>query len=225
MEKKSVYDFFIGLLALMLALMFVIDIFIDIPNEVSWTFYYIDNIVRLIFIGDYVTRLVISKSIPSKINSAYCIKIIKIFMLIICALKFKIRVKDEIKKSRLNFLLVLSTIFIVIGAVLISIVEGMSIGDALWWSFVTFTTVGYGDILLKTQLGKSIAVLLMIIGIGVIGVITTSITLYIANGGRKMQKSYKEKVIEDIKNKLDNYENLTSEDIEDIIKILKALKK
>ena len=62
MEKKSVYDFFIGLLALMLALMFVIDIFIDIPNEVSWTFYYIDNIVRLIFIGDYVTRLVISKS-------------------------------------------------------------------------------------------------------------------------------------------------------------------
>ena len=131
-------------------------------------------------------------------------------MLIICALKFKIRVKDEIKKSRLNFLLVLSTIFIVIGAVLISIVEGMSIGDALWWSFVTFTTVG---------------VLLMIIGIGVIGVITTSITLYIANGGRKMQKSYKEKVIEDIKNKLDNYENLTSEDIEDIIKILKALKK
>ena len=114
---------------------------------------------------------------------------------------------------------------IVIGAVLISIVEGMSIGDALWWSFVTFTTVGYGDILLKTQLGKSIAVLLMIIGIGVIGVITTSITLYIANGGRKMQKSYKEKVIEDIKNKLDNYENLTSEDIEEIIKILKALKK
>ena len=30
MEKKSVYDFFIGLLALMLALMFVIDIF---PQE------------------------------------------------------------------------------------------------------------------------------------------------------------------------------------------------
>ena len=254
MNKKCVYDFFIGLLALMLTLMLIIEIFINIPKEVSWTFYYIDNIVRLIFIGDYVTRLAISKEkrkfikenlidlfsifsirfyvrvlgftiIPSKVNSSYCIKAIKSIMLIICAIKFKIRVKDEIRKSRLNFLLVVSTIFIVIGAVLISIVEGMSIGDALWWSFVTFTTVGYGDILLKTQLGKAIAVLIMIIGIGVIGVITTSITLYIANGGRKMQKSYKEKVIEDIKNKLDNYENLTSEDIEDIIKILKALKK
>ena len=61
MSKKSIYDFFIGLLALMLSLMLVIDIFINIPNEVRWTFYYIDNIVRLICIGDDCTRLVISK--------------------------------------------------------------------------------------------------------------------------------------------------------------------
>ena len=46
MSKKSIYDFFIGLLALMLSLMLVIDIFINIPNEVRWTFYYIDNIVK-----------------------------------------------------------------------------------------------------------------------------------------------------------------------------------
>ena len=64
----------------------------------------------------------------------------------------------------------------------------MSIGDALWWSFVTFTTVGYGDILLKTQLGKSIAVLLMIIGIGVIGVITTSITFVYSKWRKKNAK-------------------------------------
>ena len=61
MRKRSIYDFFIGLLALMISLMLVIEIFINIPNTVSWTFYYIDNIVRLIFIGDYFTRLVISK--------------------------------------------------------------------------------------------------------------------------------------------------------------------
>ena len=61
MSKRSIYDFFIGLLALMISLMLVIEIFINIPNTVSWTFYYVDNIVRLIFIGDYFTRLVISK--------------------------------------------------------------------------------------------------------------------------------------------------------------------
>lgn len=45
-------------------------------------------------------------------------------------------------------------IIIVIGAVIISTIEGISLEDALWWSFVTFTTVGYGDVLLKTQLGR-----------------------------------------------------------------------
>lgn len=253
MSKKSIYDFFIGLLALMISLMLVIEIFINIPNEVRWSFYYIDNIVRLIFIGDYFTRLAISKGkrnfirrnvidllsifpikvyikvlgftiLPNIINPYYCVKIIKFIMLIICAIKFKIRVKDEIRKSRLNFLLVISTIFIVIGAVLISLVEGMSIGDALWWSFVTFTTVGYGDVLLKTQLGRTIAVLLMIIGIGVIGVITTSLTLYIVGGRKGMKKTYKDIVIDDVKSMLDNYDDLTMEDIDNIAKILKSLK-
>lgn len=253
MSKKCVYEFFIGLLALMLSLMLVIEIFINIPNEVKWTFYYIDNIVRLIFIGDYFTSLAISKGkrkfireniidllsifpikiyirimnftiLPNVIRSAYCIKVIQFIMLIICAIKFKVKVKDEIQKSRLNFLLVISTIFIVIGAVLISLVEGMSIGDALWWSFVTFTTVGYGDILLKTQLGRTIAVLLMIIGIGVIGVITTSLTLYIAGGRKSVKKTYKDKVVDDVKSMLDNFDDLTIEDIDNISKILKSLK-
>ena len=145
-------------------------------------------------------------------------------MLSICAIKFKIRVKDEIRKSRLNFLLVISTIFIVIGAVLISLVEGMPLGDALWWSFVTFTTVGYGDVLLKTQLGRTIAVLLMIIGIGIIGVITTSLTLSLIGGRKGFKKTYKDKIIEDVKSMLDNYDELTIEDIDNIAKILKSLK-
>ena len=70
-----------------------------------------------------------------------------------------------------------------------------------------------------------IAVLLMIIGIGVIGVITTSITLYIINGGKKIEKTYEEKVIEDIKSMLDNFDDLSNEDLDNIVKILKALKK
>lgn len=253
MNNKSIYDFFIGLLALMLSLMLVIEISINIPTKVIWTFYYIDTIVRLIFIGDYFSRLVISKRkkefikkniidlfsifsikfyisilgamiLPNVINPSYCIKIIKFIMLVICAIKFKIRIKDEIGKNRLNFLLVISTIFIVIGAVLISLIEGMPLEDALWWSFVTFTTVGYGDILLKTQLGRAIAVLLMIIGIGIIGVITTSLTLSIIGGRKRFKRTYKDRVIDDVKSMLDNYDELTLEDIDNITKILKSLK-
>ncbi|AEF39918.1 potassium channel family protein [Hoyosella subflava] len=45
-------------------------------------------------------------------------------------------------------------------------------GDAIWWSIVTVTTVGYGDTVPVTGPGRVIAVLLMLGGIGLIGVIT-----------------------------------------------------
>ncbi|ASS74181.1 hypothetical protein CIG75_03730 [Tumebacillus algifaecis] len=48
-------------------------------------------------------------------------------------------------------------------------------GDALWWSVVTTTTVGYGDISPVTEGGRIIAAFLMITGIGLIGTFTANL--------------------------------------------------
>lgn len=53
-----------------------------------------------------------------------------------------------------------------------------SFGDALWWAFVTVTTVGYGDVSPVTFEGRIIAVILMLTGIGVIGIFTASVASY-----------------------------------------------
>jgi voltage-gated potassium channel len=53
-----------------------------------------------------------------------------------------------------------------------------SYGDALWWAIVTATTVGYGDVSPVTVEGRVIAVVLMLIGIGVIGVFTATVASY-----------------------------------------------
>ena len=47
-------------------------------------------------------------------------------------------------------------------------------GDALWWAFVTVTTVGYGDYYPVTFEGRAIAVLLMLSGLALVSVITGS---------------------------------------------------
>ena len=42
-------------------------------------------------------------------------------------------------------------------------------GDALWWGFVTITTVGYGDQFPVTTLGRLVGVFVMFAGVGIIG--------------------------------------------------------
>jgi voltage-gated potassium channel len=52
-------------------------------------------------------------------------------------------------------------------------------GDALWWSICTVTTVGYGDESPVTGPGRVIAVLLMIGGIGLVGIVTATLASWI----------------------------------------------
>jgi chorismate synthase len=64
--------------------------------------------------------------------------------------------------------------------------EKMSFGDALWWSIVTCTTVGYGDYFPTSSIGRIFAVLLMLFGITLIGMLTGSITTYFTKQNTKI---------------------------------------
>ncbi|MBP7652933.1 NAD-binding protein, partial [Candidatus Dependentiae bacterium] len=48
--------------------------------------------------------------------------------------------------------------------------------DSLYWTVVTVSTCGYGDISPKTPLGRFLDIFVLIIGVGLVGVVTGSIT-------------------------------------------------
>lgn len=45
-------------------------------------------------------------------------------------------------------------------------------GDAVWWAFVTMTTVGYGDAFPVTIQGRLVAVAVMVLGVSLIGLVS-----------------------------------------------------
>jgi voltage-gated potassium channel len=51
-------------------------------------------------------------------------------------------------------------------------------GQGLWWAMVTVTTVGYGDHFPVSPFGQGVAVILMLAGIGLIGVLTATVASY-----------------------------------------------
>jgi voltage-gated potassium channel len=67
------------------------------------------------------------------------------------------------------------------------VVEGSNIknfGDGLWWAITTVTTVGYGDRYPTTIEGRFLAVVLMIMGISLMGVITASVAAWFVKMGQ-----------------------------------------
>ncbi len=60
-----------------------------------------------------------------------------------------------------------------------------SIPRSIYWTIVTLTTVGYGDIAPQTNLGQFIATIIMILGYGIIAVPTGIVTVEFSKHGKK----------------------------------------
>jgi voltage-gated potassium channel len=74
---------------------------------------------------------------------------------------------------RLLFLLVIVVAFSTVGITFLE--PKMTVLNALWWSIVTLTTVGYGDISPATVGGRIVAVIIMFLGIGLLGMLSATI--------------------------------------------------
>lgn len=121
------------------------------------------------------------------------------------------RLERFLKINGLLYYLYVSIIVVLITSSLYCISEKVSFSTALWWSIVTSTTVGYGDISPTTFIGKLAAVINMLIGIGLIGMLTSSITGYFDKSSDDDEIAELKKQNERLENKLDEIETLLKE--------------
>ncbi len=54
-----------------------------------------------------------------------------------------------------------------------------SVPDGLWWAVSTVTTVGYGDTFPTTAIGRAFAVVLMLVGVGLFGLLAASLASFL----------------------------------------------
>ena len=74
---------------------------------------------------------------------------------------------DVLRDPKVNGLLVFALSMIGLATVTFWIVEGWSLLDAAFFSVVTISTVGYGNLVPQTALGKIFAMFYIVVGLGV----------------------------------------------------------
>lgn len=95
------------------------------------------------------------------------------------------RARQIITHKGLHIVLLAALVLVVGWAGIVTLAEehaaGSNIhdfGQGLWWAIVTVTTVGYGDKYPVTPAGQGVAVFLMLLGSGLIGVITATVASF-----------------------------------------------
>lgn len=93
-----------------------------------------------------------------------------------------------------------------------------SYSDALWWSIVTTTTVGYGDISPVTPGGRIMATILMITGIGMLGALTANFATHWTETHDSKRQNETDRLTEEIKKQamgnIQQIESLTEDEYE-----------
>lgn len=196
----KIYTISMAILALISVVLVVVSYSSTVKIE-NPPYSYLDNGILILFTIDYFIRLILSKNkwhfIKQNIfdllsivpfNSGFYIfrlarlsrlfRILRLLRLVGLIGKLQINIKRFLKTNGFIYLIIISVTLLLVASFLYSMAEKVSFDEALWWAIATTTTVGYGDISPHTEVGKSAAVVLMLVGIGFIGMLTSSITSY-----------------------------------------------
>ncbi|WP_330949232.1 potassium channel family protein [Virgibacillus sp. MG-45] len=186
---------------------------IRILDKIVWLVFFIDVIVRIItrkkkwqYIRENPFDIIAAIPLDSIFQTARVVRLVRVLRFFTIGKKYFKPMRNILRTNGLNKLLTVSAFMLVGSTVLVTNIEPSinSYADGLWWSIVTTTTVGYGDLSPETSTGRLVAIVLMLVGIGIIGMLTSSLTTYFVKEEKETDPT-----IEFIKSELDRYDVLT----------------
>lgn len=210
-EKLGFLNILTLILSIYVLCVLCIDTIFKLSPEISKILYYFDNIICIVFLIDFIIRfkkadnkikfmkfgwIDLISSIPTfdYLRAGRALRLIRLFRILRAFRSTNNLVKHIFKnkvEGTFSMALIFAFLMIIFSSIAILQVETdtnsniKSAEDALWWSYTTITTVGYGDKYPVTSLGRLIAVILMTVGVGLFGTYTGYMATWLLNNNKK----------------------------------------
>ncbi len=198
-EKQfSSYDLFVAVLSVLSIVNIFLFAIYDAKN-ILYVIGIVDTFLSIIFFSDFIHRLFTAQSKAGYFLRDFGwadllasiplpqLKILRLFRIVKAYRVIKQVGPDNVAReffknraaSALYVVLFSVILLLEFGSMAILSVESTVSGsniktasDAIWWVYVTITTVGYGDKYPITNSGRAIGMLIMFVGVGLFGVLT-----------------------------------------------------
>ncbi len=198
-ELKGIgYELFIGALSILSIINLILQLFVRDPS-LETVLAVINAIMFPIFLGDFIYRFLTAPSRSTYFFRHFGwadlvsslpfqqVKIFRVFRLwrvIRLFMKFGVRnlVMEFVTHRAENALLTVGFLVLCVlefGALAVLKAESgapnaniINASDAIWWAYVTITTVGYGDRFPTTNWGRIIGIFVMTAGVGLFGTLS-----------------------------------------------------
>jgi voltage-gated potassium channel len=207
-------DLPLTLLAVLWLPVLVLPLVMHLPATVARTFNLIDLAVWAAYVAEYLIRLYL---VPSRtwfvlhhladlavvvlpvLRPLRALRLMRLFSLAragVVLVNALSRVRGILTHRGLHYVLLAATGIVVVGSGVELAFEhhahGANIhnyGESLWSAIVTVTTVGYGGNYPVTTGGRCVAVVLMLVGIGLIGSLSATIASYFVEENADQEKA------------------------------------
>lgn len=211
---SAIVELPLTILALLWLPVLVVPLVARLPAGIASTFSVIDYLVWAVFVVEYLVKLYLAPSrrqfftrhlvdlaviaLPA-LRPLRAVRLLRLLNLVragaVLANALK-RAREILIHRGLHFvLLAVLGIVLVCSAVELGFEQHAdsstihNFGDALWWATTTVTTVGYGDKYPASPGGRGVAVVLMLVGIGLIGVLTATVASYFVEEKADQEKA------------------------------------
>jgi len=216
LHKVNFLNLLIICLSIYVLAALLVDTFFTLPVEISHVLRLVDDFICMVFLYDFLLRfrraenklkfmrwgwIDLVSSIPTLefLRPARALRLIRLLRVLRAFRSTKHLVRHVFEKrshgafAAASIIAILMIIFSSIAILEVEHAPTSNIKnaeDALWWAFVTITSVGYGDKYPVTTEGRVIAALLMITGVGLVGTFTGFVASWFL-GERKREDAEK----------------------------------
>jgi voltage-gated potassium channel len=144
--------------------------------------YLVDN--KLLYLRrNWMNLVIVAGGVPMIWSATPLTGVLRSLRLLLLAgllFRFSAKVRLFLAHNRLGATLAVASVIIVLAGLFMAAIEPAvkTPWDGIWWAWVTVTTVGYGDIVPVTGVGKLFAALLILMGVGLFALMTANFSSF-----------------------------------------------